>query len=198
VEDNRRIGAITVSADGTVWSGFTNGSIARWDTYGTRIQEIQHHFSSVQCFCPFSERQWVGYASGVVQLMDLEGNLLGEWLAHSSPVMDMAIAGSYIFTLAHHGGVRGWNLISPGPFDDVLRNELIKKELTYTKMENIRIMAGTWNVGQEKASHDSLISWLGSAASDVGLVVIGLQEVDMGAGFLAISAAKETVRASFP
>lgn len=194
MEDNRRIGAIAVSVDGTIWSGFTNGTIARWDTYGTRLQEIQHHFSSVQCICPFSERLWVGYASGVVQLVDLEGKLLFEWLAHSCPVMDMAVTGSYIFTLAHHGGVRGWHLASPGPIDDVLRNELVKGELAFTKMENIRIMAGTWNVGQEKASHDSLISWLGSAASDVGLVVIGLQEVDMGAGFLAISAAKETVR----
>jgi hypothetical protein len=35
---------------------------------------------------------------------------------------------------------------------------------------------------------------LGSVSSDVGLVVVGLQEVEMGAGFLAISAAKETVR----
>ncbi|KAJ4805284.1 Endonuclease/exonuclease/phosphatase family protein [Rhynchospora pubera] len=193
VEDNRRIGAITVSMDGTIWSGFTNGTIARWDTYGARLQEIQHHFSSVQCFCPFGERLWVGYASGVVQLVDLEGNLLGEWVAHGCPVMDMAIAGSYIFTLAHHGGVRGWHLTSPGPVDDILRNDLMKRELAYTKLENIKIMGGTWNVGQEKANHDSLISWLGTAVSDVGLVVVGLQEVDMGAGFLAISAAKETV-----
>ena len=38
------------------------------------------------------------------------------------------------------------------------------------------------------------MSWLGSAISDVGIVVVGLQEVEMGAGFLAMSAAKETVR----
>jgi hypothetical protein len=35
---------------------------------------------------------------------------------------------------------------------------------------------------------------LGSVASDVGLVVVGLQDVEMGAGFLAISATKEAVR----
>jgi len=35
---------------------------------------------------------------------------------------------------------------------------------------------------------------LGSALSDVGLVVVGLQEVEMGAGVLAMAAAKESVR----
>jgi hypothetical protein len=38
------------------------------------------------------------------------------------------------------------------------------------------------------------VSWLGSAAGDAGIVVVGLQEVEMGAGVLAMSAAKETVR----
>ncbi|CAA0839334.1 Endonuclease/exonuclease/phosphatase family protein [Striga hermonthica] len=44
-----------------------------------------------------------------------------------------------------------------------------------------------------RASHGALMSWLGSAVSDVDIVVVGLQEVEMGAGFLAMSAAKETV-----
>lgn len=55
-------------------------------------------------------------------------------------------------------------------------------------------MIGTWNVGQGRAFQDSILSWLGSVVSDVGIVVVGLQEVEMGAGFLAMSAAKETVR----
>jgi hypothetical protein len=61
-------------------------------------------------------------------------------------------------------------------------------------MEVIFQPATTWNVGQGRASQDSLLSWLGSVVSDVGIVVVGLQEVEMGAGFLAMSAAKETVR----
>jgi hypothetical protein len=61
-------------------------------------------------------------------------------------------------------------------------------------MEKINIMVGSWNVAQGKATAEALRLWLGSVSSDVGLVVVGLQEVEMGAGFLAISAAKETVR----
>jgi hypothetical protein len=193
VEDNRRIGAVSAGADGTIWTGFTNGSLVQWDGSGTRLLEVQYQMSSVQCICPFADRLWVGYASGIVQLIDLVGNLIAEWVAHSSPVIAMAIAGYHVFSLAHHGGIRGWLLTSPGPIDDILKNELAKRELAYTKMENIKILTGTWNVGQEKAGPNSLISWLGSAASDVGLVVVGLQEVEMGAGFLAMSAAKESV-----
>nr|CAD1839139.1 unnamed protein product [Ananas comosus var. bracteatus] len=163
-EDNRRTEALAIAMDGTIWSGFTNGTLIQWDGNGGRIQEVQHHPSSVQCICAFGTRLWVGYVSGTIQVMDLEGNLLGGWVAHSCPVIKMAVGGSYIFT-----------------------------ELSYTKIENIKILAATWNVGQEKASHDSLISWLGSVASEVGLVIIGLQEVEMGAGFLAMAAAKETV-----
>ncbi|CAL9202978.1 type II inositol polyphosphate 5-phosphatase 15-like [Musa acuminata AAA Group] len=192
-EDNRRTEALAVSIDGMIWTGCTNGSLIQWDGNGNRLQELQHHSSSIQCICTYGPRLWVGYVSGIVQVLDLDGNMLGEWIAHSSPVIKMAIGGSYMFTLAHHGGIRGWNIISPGPFDDLLRSELVNKELSYTKIENLKILAGTWNVGQERASHDSLISWLGSAASEVGLVVVGLQEVEMGAGFLAMAAAKETV-----
>ncbi|URD81202.1 IPPc [Musa troglodytarum] len=192
-EDNRRTEALAVLMDGMIWTGCTNGSLVQWDGSGNRLQEVQHHSSAVQCICTYGPRVWVGYVSGTVQVMDLDGNLLGEWVAHNSPVIKMVVGGSYLFTLAHHGGIRGWNIRSPGPLDDILRVELANKELSYTKYENIKILAGTWNVGQERASHNSLISWLGSAASEVGLVVVGLQEVEMGAGFLAMAAAKETV-----
>ncbi|XP_015611230.1 type I inositol polyphosphate 5-phosphatase 13 [Oryza sativa Japonica Group] len=193
VEDNRRTGAVAQAMDGTIWSGCTNGSIILWDGNGNRVQEFQHHTSSVQCIKALGERVWAGYASGIVQVMDVEGNLLAGWTGHSCPVIRMAIGGSYIYTLAHHGGIRGWPLTSPGPLDDILRTELTNKELSYTRMEKINIMVGSWNVAQGKASAESLKSWLGSVSSDVGLVVVGLQEVEMGAGFLAISAAKETV-----
>ncbi|RCV31921.1 hypothetical protein SETIT_6G217000v2 [Setaria italica] len=193
VEDNRQTEAVTQAMDGTIWSGCTNGSIIVWDGSGNKLQEFHYHSSSVQCIKALGERVWVGYASGTIQVMDVEGNLLAGWTGHSCPVIKMAIGGSFIFTLAHHGGVRGWPLTSPSPLDDILRTELANRELSYTRLENIKILVGTWNVAQEKASFESLRSWLGSALSDVGLVVVGLQEVEMGAGVLAMAAAKESV-----
>ncbi|PON46719.1 Cytolethal distending toxin B [Parasponia andersonii] len=193
VEDTKRTEALVLTADGMIWSGCTNGLLVQWDGNGNRVQDFNHHPCAVQCFCTFGTRLYVGYVSGIIQVLDLEGNLIAGWVAHSSPVIKLAVGNGHVFSLATHGGVRGWNITSPGPIDSILRSELAAKEKAYTTRDNVRILVGTWNVGQGRASHDALMSWLGSAVPDVGIVVIGLQEVEMGAGFLAMSAAKETV-----
>ncbi|XP_035820101.1 type II inositol polyphosphate 5-phosphatase 15 isoform X2 [Zea mays] len=193
VEDNRRTEAVAQAMNGTIWSGCTDGSIIVWDGNGNRLQEFHYHSSSVQCIEALGERIWVGYASGTIQVMDVEGNLQAGWIGHSCPVISMAVGDSYIFSLAHHGGIRGWSLSSPSPLDDILRYELASRELSYTRLENLKILVGTWNVAQEKACPEALKSWLGGAFFDVGLVVVGLQEVEMGAGVLAMAAAKESV-----
>ncbi|XP_062088654.1 type I inositol polyphosphate 5-phosphatase 12-like [Humulus lupulus] len=193
VEDAKRTEALVITADGMIWSGCTNGLLVQWDGNGNRVQDFSHHPCAVQCFCTFGTRLYVGYVSGIIQVLDLEGNLIAGWVAHSSPVIKLAVGNGHVFSLATHGGIRGWNITSPGPIDNVLRSELAAKEKMYTRRDNVRLLVGTWNVGQGRASHDALMSWLGSAVPDVGIVVIGLQEVEMGAGFLAMSAAKETV-----
>lgn len=192
-EDTKRTEAVTVTVDGTIWTGCSNGLLVQWDGNGNRLQDFHYHPYGVQCFSTYGARIWVGYLSGMVQVLDLEGNLIAGWIAHSGPVLQLTVGGAYMFSLATHGGIRGWNIMSPGTVDSILRTELASKEVSYTRREHIKIWTGTWNVGQGRASHDSLISWLGSTASDVGIVAIGLQEVEMGAGFLAMSAAKETV-----
>ncbi|WOK97459.1 type II inositol polyphosphate 5-phosphatase 15-like [Canna indica] len=192
-DDYRRTEALTMSVNGMIWTGCANGLLIQWDRCGNRLQEVQHHSSSIQCLCTFGTRLWVGYMDGILQVMNSEGNLLGGWNAHSSPIIKIVVVGSFIFTLANLGGIRGWYLTSPGPLDNILQLELTHKKLLYTRLENLKILAGSWNVGQERAYGHSLKSWLSDAAGEVGLVVIGLQEVEMGAGFLAMSAAKETV-----
>lgn len=194
VEDHKKTEALVLTVDGMIWSGCTNGLIVQWDGNGIRLQDFNHHPCAVLCFCTFGTRIYVGYVSGMVQVLDLEGNLVAGWVAHSSPVIKLAVGSGYIFSLATHGGIRGWNITSPGPLDNIVRSDLAGKELMYTRRDNIKILIGTWNVGQGKAPLDSLQLWLGSAASDVGIIVVGLQEVEMGAGFLAMSAARETVR----
>ncbi|RXI05522.1 hypothetical protein DVH24_017564 [Malus domestica] len=193
VEESKKTEALVLTADGMIWSGCTNGLLVQWDGNGNRVQDFNHHSSGVQCFCTLGTRIYVGYVSGMIQVLDLEGNLIAGWVAHSSPVIKLAVGTGFVYSLATHGGIRGWNIKSPGPTDNLIRTELAAKESVYTKSDNVRILVGTWNVGQGRASQDALISWLGSAVTDVGIVVVGLQEVEMGAGFLAMSAAKETV-----
>lgn len=196
VDDNKKTEALVLTADGMIWSGCSNGLLVQWDGNGNRLQDFHYHPYAVQSFCTLGSRIWVGYVSGMVMVLDLEGNMVAGWIAHSSPVIKLAIGREYVFSLATHGGIRGWNISSPGPLDNIIRTDLAGKELLYTRKENAKLLVGTWNVGQGRASHDALMAWLGSAVADVGIVVVGLQEVEMGAGFLAMSAAKETVRPS--
>lgn len=193
-EDSKKTEALVIASDGMIYTGCSNGLIVQWDGNGVRLQEFHHHPCAVLCFCTFGSRIWVGYVSGMLQVLDLDGNLIAGWVAHNCPVIKLVVGNGYVFSLATHGGIRGWSISSPGPVDQIIRPELANKEQIYTRRENIKILVGTWNVGQGKSSHDALMAWLGSALSDVGIVVVGLQEVEMGAGFLAMSAAKETVR----
>nr|VDD41630.1 unnamed protein product [Brassica oleracea] len=193
LEDTRKTEAIVLAADGTIWTGSMSGQIAQWDGNGNRLRDVNHHHRPVLCFCSFGDRIYVGYASGYIQVLDPDGKLIASWVSHNEPVIKLAAGGGFVFSLASHGGVRGWYVTSPGPLDNIIRTELSRKESSYARQDNVRILIGTWNVGQGRASHDALMSWLGSVTSDVGIVVVGLQEVEMGAGFLAMSAAKETV-----
>ncbi|KAL0341390.1 UNVERIFIED_CONTAM: Type I inositol polyphosphate 5-phosphatase 12 [Sesamum radiatum] len=144
---------------------------------------------------------WTGCSNGLLIQWDGNGNRLQDFHHHPCSVQCFCTHGSRIWlamqvaksNVATHGGIRGWNISSPAPIDDILRKELTEREQMYTRRENVSIMIGTWNVGQGRASHTALMSWIGSAVSDVDIVVVGLQEVEMGAGFLAMSAAKETV-----
>ncbi|EOA39519.1 hypothetical protein CARUB_v10008138mg [Capsella rubella] len=192
-EDTRKTEAIVLAVDGTIWTGSISGLIVQWDGNGNRLRDVNHHHRPVLCFCTFGDRIYVGYASGYIQVLDSDGKLISSWVSHNEPVIKLAAGGGFIFSLATHGGVRGWYVTSPGPLDNIIRTELSQKESSYARKDNVRILIGTWNVGQGRASHDALMSWLGSVTSDVGIVAVGLQEVEMGAGFLAMSAAKETV-----
>lgn len=192
-EDSKKTEALVLASDGMIWTGCSNGLIVQWDGNGNRQQDFLHHPCAVLCFCPYGSRIWVGHVSGVIQVLDLDGNLVASWVANNGPVLKLVAGNGSMYSLASHGGIRGWNIASPGPLDSIIRTELAKKELMYTREENVKIMVGTWNVGQGKPNQDALMTWLGSQVSDVGILVVGLQEVEMGAGFLAMSAAKETV-----
>ncbi|CAM8944022.1 unnamed protein product [Rhodiola kirilowii] len=193
VEDQKKTESLAITPDGTIWNGTGNGLIVQWDGNGNRIKDFTHYSCAVLCFCIVGAKVYVGYASGLIQVLDFEGNLIAGWVAHSSPLLKICVGTTYIYSMASHGGIRGWNLSSPGPIDSILRTEVAAKEAVYTRKDNIKIVIGTWNVAQGRPPLESIKLWLGSAASDAGIVVVGLQELEMGAGFLAMSAAKESV-----
>lgn len=193
LDDGKKVQAMVASEDGTIWTGYANGLLVHWDHLGNRVQEFQNTSVAVHCLCTFKTRLWVGYGDGRVQVMEQDGKLLRGWLAHSSAVLQMAVGSDHVFTLAAHGGIRGWNMRIPSQLESIVRSRLIDMAPTYTRQEHIKVFSGTWNVSQGRASFESLRRWLASPASEASIVVVGLQEMEMGAGVLAMAAAKETV-----
>lgn len=83
-EDGKRTEAIVLAGDGMIWMGSSNGTLIQWDGNGNRLQDFIHHPCGVLCFCAYGSRIWVGYVSGTVQLLDLEGKLIKGWVAHTT------------------------------------------------------------------------------------------------------------------
>jgi hypothetical protein len=193
IEDNRRIEALVALANGNVWVGYGGGRLIRFDCFGNRLHEYHRNSTFIRCMCAFGNLLFVGYADGVIRVFDTSsGKLCRVWRAHKSSVARVGVSSNHLFTLSDNGGIRGWLIVSPSTFTSRFHSAMISKESTYVKEENIKILTGTWNVGQEKACSDSLTKWLAKSI-EVNIVVIGLQEVEMGAGALAMAAAKETV-----
>jgi WD40 repeat protein len=97
VEDNRQTEAVAQAMNGTILSRCTDGSIIVWDGNGNRLREFHYHSSSVRCIKTLGDRVWVSYASGTIEVVDVEGNLQVGWIGHSCLVIDMANSDSYIF-----------------------------------------------------------------------------------------------------
>lgn len=129
VEYTKTTEALGQTSDGMIWSGCTNGLLVQWDGSGTRLQDFNRHPCAVQCFCNFGTRVYVCYVSGIIQVLDLEGNIIAGWVAHNSLVLKLAVGNGSVYSFATHGGIRGWNIASPGPVDNIIRTELASKEL---------------------------------------------------------------------
>ena len=195
LEDGRRLGALAAALDGTIWGGFASGLLQQWDRNGIRLQEVQATNSPIRSLCAVGLRLWVGCADHqLLVLSGQSGSRIGAWDAHHAPVVQMAACGDHIITLAAHGGLRAWNLTSPSPTDCTFRAAMAERAQLYTQVEGLKVLAGTWNVGEEHPRKETLREWLAEMAQHAGVVVVGLQEMEVGAGSIAIAAAKETVR----
>ncbi|GJP82479.1 hypothetical protein CLOP_g12734, partial [Closterium sp. NIES-67] len=136
--------------------------------------------------------------------------------AAPAAIRQLARCSSFIVCVARTGQVSAWLAAIPGPVDPVLRSTLSSSCALFTARQRFRLAACTWNVGEERAVQGSVEAWLGEVAGEGGngaegaegvdgrgiadgrggadIVAVGLQEVEMNAGAIAIAAAKESVR----
>eukprot|EP00850_Spirogloea_muscicola_P011526 SM000072S21160 [mRNA] locus=s72:58403:64831:- [translate_table: standard] len=191
-----KLGALAAAPDGTVWGGFGRGFLVQWDRHGSRLLEAMPHSAvAIRSLCVVGTRVWVGYKDGKIIVVSCKSaKKLGGWEAHSKSISQLAACGGYIVSLASHGGIRAWLSLSPSPVDMDLRAAMSTRSELYTRFRDLQILCTTWNVGEGRPSMDAFQMWLSCAEVDkASLVVIGLQEIEVGAGSIAVAAAKESV-----
>ncbi|KAI8003935.1 Type I inositol polyphosphate 5-phosphatase 12 [Camellia lanceoleosa] len=103
-----------------IWTGCSNGLLVQWDGNGNK------HKISITILMLFNafalevtNMGWLSKWYGPVAQSG--GNLIAGWIAHSSPVIKLVVRRGNVFSLATHGGIRGWSISSPGPLDNILR-----------------------------------------------------------------------------
>ncbi|KAI8465810.1 MAG: Endonuclease/exonuclease/phosphatase [Monoraphidium minutum] len=131
---------------------------------------------------------WIGGLDGRAWALDAAScePLRPPWRAHSFPVLSIAGgAGPAAATLARDGSLRLWPSTAPAPAAAAAwRAESAGPGCLEARP--LRVLAGTWNVNERRPGRAALVEWLGARSEVAQLVVVGLQEVEMGTGSVAM------------
>ena len=62
--------------------------------------------------------------------------------------------------------------------------------------QNLEMLCLTWNVNEQQPEDSPLFKWIADLSAKASLVVVALQEIEMGGGSVAIAAAKDVLKKS--
>ncbi|KAK3240243.1 hypothetical protein CYMTET_49905 [Cymbomonas tetramitiformis] len=203
---------MAAAADTTMWIAAENGRIDWYTHEGLKLQEITLPPIStdgggssgagsveVRSLGMVGLRMWAGLDDGRVCVLTgsmdrpvmAEVRLIGQWCAHNTPVRGITVCGGRVCTLAQDGSIRSWNPMAPGDQDELVFRALSNSWSEFCSTEKVRVLCGTWNVGEARPFGSALRAWLSDTAVRADLVAIGLQEVEMGGSSLVSAASKE-------
>ncbi|GAA6044732.1 hypothetical protein NBRC10513_004592 [Rhodotorula toruloides] len=145
-----------------VFAGHATGHISIWKSDGTGMLGVKRvSKEAITALCGPSRFLWVGYASGVIDVIDLGSSdrwkVVKRWRAHRGPVLSLGVDASSLWTASslrvYSGGadfkVRFW--------DGLLRDDWISRRMqdtveTYCDFSPLRMAVFTWNCdGQDPA-----------------------------------------------
>ena len=109
--------AVVAAPDGHIWLAYKRGRVERL-TFAGRLVWAREFGTPIQTLCAVGQRVWVGFADGVVSVVDREGTTLKAFTAHAAGIISMVQAGSRTYTLAADGSMSGWSSAVPSPADD--------------------------------------------------------------------------------
>ncbi|GMH44412.1 hypothetical protein BSKO_12364 [Bryopsis sp. KO-2023] len=177
--------------DNTIWVAYKNGFLERY-THSGRFTTRLKLDCVLTCATAVGNRLWVGMADGSVVVISHDAKELKKWLAHEEPVCDIVMMGPLTFTLGSDGSIKSWSSKTPDKTDTTAWQDLHDALPKIINDNSISVLCGTWNVNETRPALESLRKWLGGKSKFADIVLVGLQEVEMGTSSVAKSIAIET------
>ncbi len=186
--------ALVASVDNNqIWVGYRYGSIERYTAAG-KLQFARKFGGKIHTMAPVGRKLWVGFTNGMLSVLGSDGTGLKAFLGHKAGIVAIAPAGTKTFTLAADGSIHGWSSAIPCIGDEEALDSWHKQASSTFVRESINVLAVTWNCGESRPDSSSpVFRWLHEHGFDKSLVVVGLQEVEMGGTSVALAAAKNAL-----
>ncbi len=176
-----------------IWVGYRRGFIERYTAAG-KLQFARQFGGKIHTMAPVGRKLWVGFTNGMLSVLGPDGTGLKAFLAHKAGIVAIAPAGVKTYTLAADGSINGWSSAIPCIGDEDALDAWHKQASSTFVRESINVLAVTWNCGESRPESSSpVFRWLHEHGFDKSLVVIGLQEVEMGGTSVALAAAKNAL-----
>ena len=186
--------AMAAPQDDTVWIGHLDGTVDIYSGAGKILDKVSLH-SSLTCMTVIGREIWVGTASGeILRISSGERVIRGAFKAHKAPIKSITQVGTRAYSLGADGSINGWSVAQT---HDTNKSCWVKyKEIgpTWSSRISLGVLAVTWNCGESRPEISSpFFRWIQEHSGDKSLIVVSLQEVEMGGASVALAAAKETL-----
>lgn len=179
--------------DNQIWVGYRQGTIERYTAAG-KLQFARQFGGKIHTMAPVGRKVWVGFTNGMLSVLGPDGTGLKAFSGHKAGILAIAPAGKKTFTLAADGSISGWSSAIPCSGDEKALDEWHQHAGHTFVRESINVLAVTWNCGESRPESASpVFRWLHEHAFDKSVVVVGLQEVEMGGTSVALAAAKNAL-----
>lgn len=186
--------AMAAPQNDTVWIGHLDGSVDIYTGAGKIIDKISLNVH-LTCMAVIGREVWIGTSGGEIMRISSEGRAIrGTFKAHKAPIKSMTQVGTRAYSLGADGSISGWSVAqSHDSNKSCWEKYKILGPPCFSRI-SLGILAVTWNCGESRPEISSpFFRWIQQHSSDKSLIVVSLQEVEMGGASVALAAAKETL-----
>lgn len=189
--------------DDTIWIGRSDGIISVFEGAGKLVENIslgateRTHSTAIRCMALVGREVWVGTSGGDIHRISVEDRLLqGTFRAHSSAVLSIVQTGVRAYALGSDGSISGFNTDQSVDVNQLCWKRFEAEGSDCYSRTSLGVLAVTWNCGESRPDvGSSFFRWIAENSVDKSMIVISLQEVEMGGASVALAAAKETLSA---